>query len=128
MRLLLDTCVFIWLTSEPSRISDNAAAVLNDADNELMLSHVSVWEICLKAGAGKLTLPDETDRWISDQVAAWNLTELEIDYQSLTGTLRLPDHHRDPFDRLLISQADVHSLSMVSPDPWIAKYTADLVW
>lgn len=128
MRLLLDTCVCLWMTSEPGRLSAAAVAALDDPDSELLFSHVSAWEMCLKCQAGKLDLPDEPARWIADQIAAWSLVELPIDLPSLTAIVRLPDHHRDPFDRLLVSQARLHKLTLVTPDPWIAKYDVPTLW
>lgn len=102
MRLLLDTCVFIWITSEPARISPPAA--LDNPDHQLFLSHASIWEIHLKSRAGKLTLPTAPESWVAQQLAARGVAEQAIDLSSLTGTLHLPDHHRDPFDRLLRSR------------------------
>ncbi len=128
MRLLLDTCTFIWLASEPARISPDAAAKIDDAANEMFLSHASVWEICLKHSAGKLNLPDEPERWLSDQLAARGVKELPIEFQSLTASARLPAHHRDPFDRLLVAQAKLHSMKLITPDAWISKYDADVIW
>ncbi|MFT4588093.1 MAG: PIN domain nuclease of toxin-antitoxin system [Candidatus Binatia bacterium] len=128
MRLLLDTCVFIWLTSEPSRLSQPAIDALDSPANALFLSHASIWEIYLKCGAGKLTLPTAPEPWIAEQLAARQVAEQAIDLPSLSGTLKLPGHHRDPFDRLLIAQARTHSMTLVSPDPWIGKYDANLIW
>lgn len=122
MRLLLDTCTFLWLTQEPDRLSKSAHAAVDDETNELLLSHASIWELYLKQQAGKMKLPAKPDRWIREQLAEWMTADLPIDLASLSETLRLPDLHRDPFDRLLIAQAKVHELTLLTPDPWIQKY------
>ena len=128
MRLLLDTCVFIWLTQEPDRLSAPARKSIEHTGNELLVSHVSIWEIYLKGQSGKLKLPGKPDRWIKEQLAGWVITDLPIDLLSLHETNRLPDVHRDPFDRLLVSQARIHELTLLTPDPWIQKYRVNWLW
>lgn len=128
VRLLLDTCTFIWLTQEPARISRAARAALDDPGNDLLLSHVSVWEILNKATSGKLELPDVPHRWVDDQIVARGVAELPIDRPSLSRMSELPLHHRDPFDRLLVGQALVHGLRIVSPDTAFLPYGAPIVW
>lgn len=128
MRLLLDTCAFLWLTQEPDRLSKAARAAVDDETNQLLFSHASIWEIYLKQQAGKMKLPTKPDRWIREQLAEWVTTDLPIDLASLSEILRLPDLHRDPFDRLLIAQAIVHELTLLTPDPWIQKYRVNWCW
>lgn len=128
MRLLLDTSTFIWLTGEPARLSTPAVEALNDPANELVLSHVSVWEICLKHLAGKLKLPEKPRSWISHQMTAWHLEAWPLDLESLFRTNELPPVHKDPFDRALAAQAWVHRLTLVSPDPCFAAFGSHVVW
>ena len=128
VKLLLDTCVFIWLTQEPARISLFAADALDDSANELFLSHASLWEIHLKCAAGKLQLPAAPREWIDQQLSRRGLVELPIDLKSLHGTSDLPPIHKDPFDRLLVAQALMHDLAIVTPDPLIQKYSAKFIW
>jgi PIN domain nuclease of toxin-antitoxin system len=128
MRLLLDTCVFLWLAAEPERISRKAAAVLDDPANELFLSQASIWELYLKCQAGKLKLPQPPRRWLTAQLAARGVADWAVDLESLHALLDLPGHHRDPFDRMLVAQSKVHSLTLVTPDPWIKKYRPTLIW
>ncbi|MBI4817143.1 MAG: type II toxin-antitoxin system VapC family toxin [Deltaproteobacteria bacterium] len=128
MRLLLDTCTFIWLTQEPARLSIEAARVLDDPANDLMLSYVSVWEIYSKATAGKLRLPNAPRIWVEEQLSARGLVELPIELAALGRMSELPLHHRDPFDRLLVAQALVHRLTIVSPDPSLGPYGAKVLW
>lgn len=128
MRLLLDTCVFLWLAAEPDRISRKAAAALDDPANELFLSQASVWELYLKYQAGKLKLPQAPRRWLTGQLATRGVTDWAVDLESLHALLDLPAHHRDPFDRLLVAQAKVHAFTLITPDPWIKKYKPALLW
>jgi PIN domain nuclease of toxin-antitoxin system len=128
MRLLLDTCAFLWLTQEPDRLSKVARAAVDDESNQLLFSHASIWELYLKQQAGKMKLPTKPDRWIREQLAEWVTTDLPIDLASLSETLRLPNLHRDPFDRLLVAQAIVHELTLLTPDPWIQKYRVNWHW
>lgn len=128
LRLLLDTCTFIWLTQEPDRLGPRARALLDDLSNELLLSHVSVWEIYNKSQAGKLALPDVPRRWVEEQRVARGVTPWPIDLPSLGRMSELPLHHRDPFDRLLVAQALVHGFTLLSPDSAFAPYGVRVAW
>ena len=128
VKLLLDTCVFIWLTQEPSRISSRAAGALDDQVNDLFLSHASIWEIHLKSAAGKLRLPDAPRAWISQQLALRGVADLQIDLEPVHRTSELPPVHKDPFDRLLVAQALAQGLTILTPDPFIKKYAAQTLW
>ena len=128
MKLLLDTCTFIWLTQEPERLSPKAVRAIDSQANELFFSHASVWEIHLKTLAGKLRLPDPPRQWISQQLAARGVNEQPIDLESLHQTGELPLVHKDPFDRLLIAQARVHQFHIVSPDGVFADYRVKVIW
>jgi len=128
VRLLLDTCTFVWLCQEPGRIGAAARAALDDAVNDVFLSHVSVWEIMDKASAGKLQLPDAPMRWVHDQLAARRVDDWPIDLASLGRMSELPLHHRDPFDRLLAAQALVHGFRLLSPDPAFGPYGVSVIW
>jgi PIN domain nuclease of toxin-antitoxin system len=128
MKLLLDTCVFIWLTTSPGNLSPAARRAINDSRNELWLSHASVWEIHLKHFAGKLTLPEKPRLWISRQMAVWGLRDRPLDLESLHLTSDLPPIHKDPFDRMLAAQAATHDLTLVSPDEFFQKYRMKILW
>jgi PIN domain nuclease of toxin-antitoxin system len=128
VKLLLDTCVFIWLTQEPGRISVGAAQALDDAGNELFLSHGSIWEIHLKHASGKLRLPETPRNWISQQLKMRGVSDCPIQLNSLHQTAELPPIHKDPFDRLLVAQALVESFTILTPDPFIKQYAAPILW
>lgn len=128
MRLLLDTCTFVWLTAMPDRLSPAARDAINLERNEIFLSHVSVWEIHMKHLAGKLDLPQKPRVWISSQMAARGLDEWPIDLESIHRTSELPAHHKDPFDRMLIAQAEIHGFVIVTPDTAFHGYKTRLIW
>lgn len=127
MRLLLDTCTFLWLAGGHALSAASAAAV-RDASNEVYLSAVSVWEIATKHQAGRLPLPEPPDRLIPTERRLRGVEPLAFDEESALQVLRLPALHRDPFDRMLISQAIAGSLAIVTPDPLISQYPVRVVW
>jgi PIN domain nuclease of toxin-antitoxin system len=128
VRLLLDTCTFVWLASAPGELADGARRRLDEPGAELLLSDASIWEICLKWQAGKLTLPEPPRRWIEDQRRVWELERLPMEPEHLYRTTELPAHHRDPFDRILISQAIVENLTVVTPDQAFRAYPVAVLW
>ena len=128
MKLLLDTCVFLWLTETPSEISRAAKRAIDDPANELWLSHASVWEVHLKHLAGKLRLPEKPRQWFAQQLAAWGMRDLPLDLESLHLTSDLPPVHKDPFDRLLVAQVRTHRLYLVSPDKLFPEYGIKAIW
>ncbi|MGH9256975.1 MAG: type II toxin-antitoxin system VapC family toxin [Vicinamibacterales bacterium] len=127
MRLLLDTCTFLWL-SGGGGLSSDAAAAVRDPSNDVLLSAVSVWEIASKHKAGRLPLPEPPDRLIPTERGLRGVGALAFDEESALQVLRLPSLHRDPFDRMLISQAIAHGLAIVTPDPSIAQYPVRVIW
>jgi PIN domain nuclease of toxin-antitoxin system len=125
--LLLDTCSFVWLTSDPSRLSAAAAKEI-EAERELGLSDVCWWEICLKWQAKKLELPAPPRTWISEQVGVWSILRVPIEPEHLYRSTELPNLHRDPSDRLLIAQALAYSTRILTPDAAIRQYPVAVVW
>ncbi len=127
MKFLLDTCTFLWLTSDPARLSDRATESLNGATN-LYLSDASVWEICLKWQAGKFKFPTPPRTWCEDQISVWNLESVNIQRSHMFRVTELPTHHKDPFDRLIVAQALEENLVIVTPDAHIGSYPVHVVW
>lgn len=128
MRLLLDTCAFLWLTLKPGALSFRAAESINDSSNDLFVSDVSVWGIVLKHTAGKLPLPEPPQAWIPKQTAFFQLHSVKITSQALFRSGELPSVHRDPFDRLLAAQALVENFQFVSPDPPFRGFGVNCLW
>ena len=127
MRLLLDACTFLWLAGG-SGLSPAAAAAIRNPVNEVFLSPVSVWEIVVKHGAGKLRLPEPPDRLVATERALRGIATLPFEEEAACQGVRLPPLHRDPFDRMLIAQAIAHGLAIVTPDPLIAQYPVRTIW
>ena len=127
MKLLLDTCTFLWLAGG-QRLSDGAAAAIRTPANEVFVSAVSAWEIASKYRAGRLPLPEPPDRLIPVERELRGVAALPFDEESALQVLRLPQLHRDPFDRMLISQAIALGLAIVTPDPLIAQYPVRVIW
>ena len=122
MKLLLDTHVFIWWDSQSTSLSASMRAVCEDPENTLYLSMVSVWEMQIKAQIGKLDLDRPLPLLISDQLESNSVKILPIELPHIFALGTLPMHHRDPFDRLLISQAQSEGLVLVSDDAIISQY------
>lgn len=128
MKLLLDACVLLWIAEDPGQLSKAATAAYLDENNERYLSAASVWEITIKHGLGKLPLPKPLDEYIArfrDKTAA---ESLPIDEESALHVLRLPRAHSDPFDRMLVAQAIVHGMTILTPDALIRQYPARTLW
>jgi PIN domain nuclease of toxin-antitoxin system len=128
MKLLLDTCAFLWIAGDASVLSKRAREVFRAPDHEVYLSVVSAWEIAVKHGLGRLPLPSPPERFVREMREAHGIEVLPLDEESALHVSRLPDIHRDPFDRMLVSQAIVHGLTILTPDPIILDYPARTIW
>jgi PIN domain nuclease of toxin-antitoxin system len=122
MKVLLDTHVWLWMWGEPERIRNEARTVVEDPTTELNVSAVSAWEIATKHAAGRLRLPTSAEEWLMDQRHRRDVTELPITFAHAVRAGALPHHHRDPFDRMLVAQAQVEDLVLVSADPKVSAY------
>jgi PIN domain nuclease of toxin-antitoxin system len=127
VKLLLDTNAFIMLV-ERHRLPDRAAAEVDDDRNELYLSLVSPWEMQIKIGLGKLSAARPVRQTLDAEVAAGTFKLLPITLDHIEALSRLPNHHRDPFDRLLIAQAIHEGLTIVTADETIAAYPVAVLW
>ena len=128
MRLLLDTCSFLWIVSASKEISAPARAACSDPENEVFLSAVSAWEIALKYALGKLPLPDSPTRYLPSSRARHGFEPLPLDEEAVLQLPKLPALHRDPFDRMLVCQAIAHGLDIVTPDSGITQYPVRTLW
>lgn len=128
MKLLLDTCTFLWIIAGARQLPAHAIEMFRAPDNEVFLSAASAWEIAIKHAIGRLPLPDPPDRFIPAQRDSHGISPLAIDEDSALHLSRLPDLHRDPFDRMLVSQAIVHGLTILTPDPLVTQYPARTIW
>jgi PIN domain nuclease of toxin-antitoxin system len=128
MKLLLDTCTFLWISVDAPDLSPSARELFQDPDNDVYLSSVSAWEIAVKHSLGRLPLPEPPERMIPDLRKKHAIESLSMDEESALQLVRLPDLHRDPFDRMLISQAIVGGMVILTPDALIARYPVRTAW
>jgi PIN domain nuclease of toxin-antitoxin system len=129
LKILLDTHAFLWWVSERgARLSDRAREVLSDGATDVALSIASVWEIAIKVGAGRMILPDTVERYVPDRmgVHGFVLMPVELDHAFRAGAL--PRLHGDPFDRMLIAQAQIEGLPIITADPAISRYDVETIW
>ena len=128
MRVIVDTHVFLWWVEGRRALPAKARAALADQENECLLSLVSVWELAIKVGLGKLKLALPVQRYVVEHVAANSFKMLEIRIAHVGRVETLVAHHGDPFDRLLIAQALEEELPIVTADPVFRKYGVRRIW
>jgi len=128
MKLLLDTHTFIWWDSEPDKLSSAALKASQDQANTLILSVVSVWEMQIKSQLGKLSLNVPLSEILKGQQQSNNIEILSVTLEHVLELQNLPHHHGDPFDHLLIAQANVEEALLVSGDSAFSKYPVKLLW
>lgn len=128
MKILLDTCAFLWLTTDAPELSSQAKVLFQNTNNSVYLSSVSVWEIVVKHQLGKLPLPSEPEYFINQQCSQHFIEVLSLDDKSVYHLSRLPNHHRDPFDKMLVCQAIEHGLTILTSDKLIAQYPVSTIW
>ena len=122
MKLLLDTHTFIWWDSEPQRLSQQVLKMCQDPENVLLTSVASLWEMQIKLQLGKLKLNKPLTELVSGQQAINNIDILDVKLEHVLALAKLPYHHKDPFDRLLIAQADIEEAILVSKDQIFTEY------
>ena len=127
MRILLDTQVWLWMQSAPGRLGARAVEIVADPENELFLSSASSWEIAIKYALGRLPLPAPPPEYVPSRMQASGTGALLITHAHALHVASLPAHHRDPFDRLLVAQAQVESLPVLTADPQIGRYEIDVL-
>lgn len=128
MRLLLDTCAFLWITEDSPALSAAARAAFADPGNDVFLSAVSAWEIAVKHALGKLPLPEAPQAFVPRQREFHRIAPLPLSEEAALQLSRLPEPHRDPFDRLLICQAIAEGLVILTPDADIQRYPIRHLW
>lgn len=128
MRVLLGTHVWLWIHIAPKRLSATTRELLADPSNERMLSAASAWEIALKHSLGKLALPTPPSEYVPSRMRTSATTPLPIHHAHVLWTANLPLHHRDPFDRLLVAQAQLEGLPFLTADRQLAAYDVEFLW
>jgi PIN domain nuclease of toxin-antitoxin system len=127
MRILLDTHCWLWWLIAPERLSPSGIETIRARDNELFLSAASAWEIAIKYSAGRLRLPIEPAEFVRSRLAASETVALAVQHYHALQVVHLPPHHRDPFDRLLIAQAQVEALTIMTADPSFRRYDVEVI-
>ena len=123
MNLLLDTHVVLWWLDDPNLLSEQTVATIKQLDNNVIVSVVSAWEIAIKKALGKLEAPENLKEMVEEAGFQW----LPITYEHVWKIKDLPFHHEDPFDRLLVAQANVENLTFVTRDSQIKAYSIPLI-
>ncbi len=121
-RLLLDTHVFLWLQTTPERFRPELLEELADPGSDLLLSAASSWEIAIKTGLGKLTLPEPPDRYVPAAARRSGVEPIPVGHPEALAVAALPPHHRDPFDRLIIAQAQLLDARVITADDAFTRY------
>jgi PIN domain nuclease of toxin-antitoxin system len=128
MKALMDTQVFLWWIVDDPRLSSPARKVITDGNNELYFSAASAWEIAIKAQIGRLKLSEKPEILIPEQLARNAFESLPINIRHALHVFNLPEHHRDPFDRIIISQAIIEGLNIITSDREFSKYPVEVIW
>jgi PIN domain nuclease of toxin-antitoxin system len=128
MNILLDTCSFLWLVSDSSELSQNARQLFEDPANDVYLSVASAWEIIVKHNLGKLPLPELPHVFIKNNRLSHRMETLPLDEAAVLQLSRLPEYHKDPFDRVIICQAIAGGMTILTPDTHISRYPVRVEW
>ncbi len=128
MRILLDTCTFLWIITAEQKLSSNARELFVDPFNDVFLSSVSSWEIVVKYTLGRLPLPETPEKFIPTQRKLHKIESLALQEDAALHLAKLPDYHKDPFDRMIVCQALVHGMTILTPDEAIRRYPARTTW
>ncbi len=128
MRILLDTHTFLWWTNNSPQLSKNAREIIANPESELFLSAASGWEIAIKMQLGKLRVADDLERFIAEQLSLNQIVTLPITMHHALHVHNLPLHHRDPFDRMIITQSQLEKMPVLTADGIFARYNVKTIW
>ena len=128
MKYLLDTHAFLWFVTDDKRLSAKARSLIKTSQNEVYFSAASAWEMSIKIRLGRLTIEEELEPFIIKQLSDNNFNTLSITIFHSIYTSKLPEIHKDPFDRMIIAQAQVEDMPLISRDKNIKKYKVPVVW
>jgi len=125
VRILLDTQIWLWMLSDPDRLSGEGRRTLEDAGNDLLLSAASTWEISIKSAIGKLQLPGLPEKVVPRMIRQTMVTPLPVHHSHTLRVASLVNHHSDPFDRLLVAQAQMERVPIMTADAMLREYDVD---
>ena len=128
MRALLDTHTFLWWISDSGRLSKRAYEFIEKPSNTIYFSSVSCWEISIKSTLGSIQFPKKMESFIAEQISINSFEPLSLNISHAVNIRVLPQHHKDPFDRMLISQSQIEDMPLITGDKLISKYKIELIW
>jgi PIN domain nuclease of toxin-antitoxin system len=128
VRVLLDTHALLWFSLDDTRLSICAKSTMMDRNNDLLVSPATLWEVAIKVSLGKYELEEEFTSFFSRVLAGYNITLLPVAIEHAAAVTRLPFHHRDPFDRMLVAQAIFEDIPIVSADRLLDAYSVTRIW
>jgi PIN domain nuclease of toxin-antitoxin system len=128
MNALLDTHTFLWWVMDAPQLSETAKTFIANPDNKLLFSVASAWEIIIKVNTGKLNIPEEVGTYITNRLIENRFEVLGIELAHVLQVAKLPDLHRDPFDRIIIAQCQVTGMPILTIDHLIGQYDVDVIW
>jgi PIN domain nuclease of toxin-antitoxin system len=128
MNYLLDTHVFLWFASGDMKLSPAAKEIIENGKNNIYLSSASVWELSIKIIIGKLKLKKDLNKFIAENIAGYGYIPIPVTIPHTLAVAKLPEIHKDPFDRMLVAQASVEKMKIITSDDYICKYNVKTVW
>lgn len=128
MRVLIDSHALIWYVDQDNLLSPASHAAISDPTNDLLLSAGSIWEIGIKVGLGKLILTEPFKPWMNQAISDLDVTVVPLTVEYVDVQSNLPRHHGDPFDRLIVAQAIIEQVSIISADAHLDAYGITRIW
>lgn len=127
MTVLLDTQVWLWMQAAPERLARGARSLIEDAGNTLLFSAASSWEIAIKHAIGRLPLPEPPERYVPERMRTSGVVGLRVEHSHALRVSALEPHHRDPFDRMLVAQAQLERVPLLTADRVFERYDVEVV-
>jgi PIN domain nuclease of toxin-antitoxin system len=128
VNVLIDTQCWLWWFADEERLNAGARRLIGGGENSVYLSAASSWEIAIKCSIGKLRLPESPDRYVPKRLASQGMQGMAVEHVHALRVASLPDLHRDPFDRLLVAQAQTENMALLTADPLVAAYEVEAIW
>lgn len=128
MKYLLDTHTFLWWNLDDPQLSARANEIISNGGNEIFLSAASAWEIAIKTAKGRLVLPEEPAQYLASRMSQYHFQALPVQVSHAVRVYVLPNHHTDPFDRLLIAQSQLESMPLISKGEDMQQYDLEIIW
>ena len=128
MKILIDTHCWLWGLASPSRLNEKARQLMENGGVAIYLSAASSWEIAIKMSLGKLSLPEPPKKYVPKRLTDQGIRALPVEHAHALQVSTLPDHHKDPFDRILVAQAQIEKMCILTADEQITRYDVETIW